>query len=157
MVISRAIGIVSRVISIVSRVMSRYKLGGLRPQLMFTYSPTYDAYIPTYNHVKLSPPTQGTGRGGLLYGILCLLFAVRPLGCSWGHRGRQFRPLPGGFGASGPEFKIYCFIASKRYAYVVSYLPKGRRLSSVNGPKPDPKLSGPLGRAVLHRCLLRSC
>ncbi len=40
-------------------------------------------------------------RGGLLNGILCFLFLVRPLACSWGVRGRRFRQFPVDFGGSG--------------------------------------------------------
>ena len=52
-------------------------------------------------------------RGGLLGGIWSFGFALRPLGCSWGVRGRQFRPFPADFGGSrggsGPVLKIYVF------------------------------------------------
>ncbi len=66
-------------------------------------------------------------RGGLSEGILLLLFAVRPLGCSWGVRGRQFRPFPADvvvcfcLGGSGPELKnkidVYIYIY-KIYIYM---------------------------------------
>ncbi len=63
-------------------------------------------------------PTWVSLRGGLLDGILFFVFAVRLLGCSWGVRGRQFRPFPfdvGGPGAPGRNFlKHICLVASKR-------------------------------------------